>query len=384
MNFSGGHLHEPRNRRKTIRWALRVFTVLALVSFLWFRAHVLNRRAHPIVRYKSEAEIERMRPPENVYPCLVFQSQGKSNSLSGEIKECRPRLTNDAPVKQFEVDLNRGDFILRTTDLSVADDIPLVLTRTYNTWDRLAYGFGVGSTHPYDIYFYGDRYPYTYLNVALPDSEVIHFDRISEGTGYGDAVYEDLGDSTTLFHGARIRWNQDHWDLNFQDGNVYRLPESYYAKRPAEMALTGMRNKGGEEIKFVRDAARNLVRITSPHEHWIKFAYDGKNRIIAASDDAGNVVQYSYDETGRVAEVKSGSAVLWSYSYNNGRIAEVRNSSGVILFKNKYEKNGLIASVTLRDGRCYRFDYLFGRSYAIVEATVLDPKGKIHIFHSSF
>ena len=381
MNISDGHLHGPRNHRKTIRWALRIFTLLALVSFLCFRAYVIKRRAHPIVRYKPEVEIARMRPPENVYPCLVFQSEGKSDSLSGEFKQCRPQLTNDAPVEQFEIDLDRGGFVLRTTDLSVADDMPLVLTRTYNTWDRRVYGFGVGSNHPYDIYFYGNRSPYTYLNVVTPASEVIHFNRISEGTGYADAVYEDLRDSNTLFHGARLRWNQNHWDLNFQDGSVYRFPESYYAKRPAEMAIVGMRNAAGEEIKFVRDAARNLVRITSPHEHWIRFAYDAQNRIITANDDANSLVKYSYDETGRVVEVKGASGVLWSYSYDDGRIAELRNSSGAILFKNKYEKTGLIASVTLRDGRSYRFDYLFGKGYAIVETTVVDPKGKVLVFH---
>jgi YD repeat-containing protein len=140
-----------------------------------------------------------------------------------------------------------------------------------------------------------------------------------------------------------------------------------------------MRNAAGEEIKFVRDAARNLVSITSPHGHWIKFSYDGENRIATARDDAGQLLNYSYDPSGGVAEVSGDRGRQWSYSYIAGHISSVRNSAGTVLFFNQY-RHGLIDSARLPDGSTYHFDYLFGRDGGVVETTVIGPEKKVRVF----
>src|SRR5215472_13153768 len=99
-----------------------------------------------------------------------------------------PTVRHDNPVNEFEVDLHTGRFILRQTDLFVADAMPLSLTRTYITWDYHSRAFGVAGNHPYDVCPTGSRFPYTYSDLNLEDGQQIYFPRISKGTGYADDV----------------------------------------------------------------------------------------------------------------------------------------------------------------------------------------------------
>src|SRR5207249_734651 len=65
------------------------------------------------------------------------------------------------------VDLFTGLFVLQKTDLALPDVISLALTRTYRPADNRSRPFGIGATHPYDIFLVGDTFPYTYLDLIL-------------------------------------------------------------------------------------------------------------------------------------------------------------------------------------------------------------------------
>jgi Domain of unknown function (DUF6531) len=67
------------------------------------------------------------------------------------------------------VDLGTGLFTVEKTDLSVPGVMPIALTRTYRQADNMSRAFGVGATHPYNIFMVGDTFPYTFLDLILRD-----------------------------------------------------------------------------------------------------------------------------------------------------------------------------------------------------------------------
>jgi YD repeat-containing protein len=265
------------------------------------------------------------------------------------------------------------------TDMFISDSIPLVLTRGYWQWYSGSEAFGAGAGLAYDIHPFGDRFPYTYMKLELPDGDQIPYHRISQGTSFLDDVQEHTGTPPTVFDKSRIWWNRDHWDMSFPDGTMYRFPEAYYAKRSAQAALVGMRDPAGNEVKFVRDKSGNLTRVTSPGGHWIKFDYDTQNRIPSAEDDSGRGVAYSYDEQGRLAEVSRGQSTVWRYSYDSSGMTAIQDATRRTILTIHY-KGGRIESLRLADGRTYQFDYLFNQRGDVVETRVRDPKGKFTTF----
>lgn len=300
---------------------LHLFTVAAIVFFIGLEFLVRHPRQKPIVRFKSQAALAKIAPTQESYPCLFVERAGQE--LQAKFTTCLPGLHNDSAIEQYEVDLRSGRFTLRQTDLFVGDSMPLALTRGYRLWDDKSRAFGIGGNHTYDIFPYGDRFPYTYMELLLGDGISVHYDRISEGTSYVDDVTEHKATSDTVFQNSRIAWNRDHWDMTFRDGTLYRFPEAYHAKRGADGALIGMRNARGEEIRLVRDPAHNLKSVTSPNGHWMQFDYDHKNRIANASNDQGDSLHYSYDQGGRLAEVRKNSLLLWRYSYDETGITSI-------------------------------------------------------------
>jgi YD repeat-containing protein len=357
----------------TIKKVLRVFTATAVIGFLILQIVVRRAREEPPkVRFKPESAIAKIALTHDSYPCLLME--GSPAGLQANLTTCQPALHNDSAVEQYEIDLRSGRFTLRQTDLFVPDSMPLALTRGYRLWDTLSRAFGTGGNHVYDIFPYGDRNPYTYMELLLGDGVTVHYDRISEGTGYADDVKQHRGATDTVFQNSRIAWNRDHWDLTFRDGTLYRFPEAYFAKRGADGALIGMRSPGGEEIEFVRDATHNLKRITSPHGHWIQFDYDSNNRVQMAVDDKGNSLAYSYDPSGRLVEVRRNGDLVWRYSYDATGMTGIERAGKEILIFNEYAR-GHLASLTIGRGRTYKFDYIFGPNKRVVETKITDPDG---------
>jgi hypothetical protein len=146
------------------------------------------------------------------------------------------------------VDLGTGLFILTNTDVQLSDVLPISLQRTYRQNDTVSRSFGIGATHPYDMFLVGAAFPsaYTYQELILPDGARVHYDRISTGTSYSDAVYEHTS-SGTAFYKSRIAWNGDGWNLDLKDGSRITFREGFAAVRsrapPASRIGTATRSR---------------------------------------------------------------------------------------------------------------------------------------------
>jgi YD repeat-containing protein len=163
----------------------------------------------------------------------------------------------------------------------------------------------------YEPFLFGDRFPYTFLNWTLPDREPVHYERISPGTAFVDAVYEAKS-TDQMFAGSRINWNGWGWDLSLENGTTFLSPEAYNATRPQQGSLVGIFDKEGHEVRLSRKSNGDLTEVESPSGRWIKLAYD-KGRMIEARDSTKSVAKYTYDAEGRLVSVvySAGSAIKY-------------------------------------------------------------------------
>jgi YD repeat-containing protein len=265
--------------------------------------------------------------------------------------------------------------ITRRTDLFIPDSIPLTVTRCYRLWDDRTLPFGTRTNHAWDLAPFGSRQPYTYADVVFCDGKHVHYNRISKGTGYADAVYEHR-ETATPFYESRFSWNGNGWDLRLKDGTLYLFPEAYYAKRPVEGAIVGMRGAGGNSVKVERTRKRDLQRITSPSGHWIAFDVDPSGHIVKAEDDSRRAVNYTYDAAGRLVVVEAPRGTT-RYAYDLAQLVAIEEN-GKKLVDFGY-RNGRIAQVSFRNDRTYRFRYEFDQNGArrLIRTFVQSPDGKV-------
>jgi len=321
-------------------------------------------------------------PPANPasdgsYPeLLIHYAPAGSGHPPFEVSYTRnsPSLTHDSPVNQFEVNLSSGKLIVRQTDLFDARAIPISLTRTYDSFSSKTQSFGFGASQPYDVYPTGSRYPYTYIDLELEDGESVHFERISKGVGYADAVYEHRATSSREFFGARIHWNGDGWSLSLPDGSTFVFPESYSAKTPAQAAIKEIRSATGERIEVHRSRNGEIESVVSSSGHRIDFSRDDSDRISGARNDLGAGREYTYDFEGRLAAVSDANSILYQFGYVDGLMTRFMDGSGNEILGIAYDR-GRVAKVQLAGGDMYRITYDIDSQNHVVLTDVLGPDG---------
>lgn len=283
------------------------------------------------------------------------------------------------------VDLSTGLFVYETTDLVVRDTLPLVISRTYRPRDTIIRPFGIGATHPYELFIVGNTWPYTYTDLILPDGSRVHYDRISPGTSYGDAVYEHTA-TPSAFYKTQIRYVGGRWHLTMKDGTVYEFPDAEGAPTPRQAAMVAMSDRYGNRYTLTRDSNSNLTKLTSPNGRYVTFTYDASNRITQAKDNIGRTVGYTYDATGRLWKVTNPGGGVTEHSYDTAnRMTTLKDPKGVTYLTNAYDTSGRVIRQTMADGSIYQFAYTIGTNGKVAQTEVTDPRGNVRraIFNAS-
>ena len=65
------------------------------------------------------------------------------------------------------VDLSSGLFVYNKPDLELPDVIPINSTRTYRPNDSWSRPFGIGATHPYEMFIGGDGNAYGVHSISI-------------------------------------------------------------------------------------------------------------------------------------------------------------------------------------------------------------------------
>ncbi|WP_427308981.1 RHS repeat-associated core domain-containing protein [Cupriavidus sp. H39] len=283
------------------------------------------------------------------------------------------------------VDCYTGLFLHTRTDLAVAGTVPVQITRTYRQQDNVSRAFGIGTSHPYDIFTIGDMNPYTYQDLILPDGGRIHFVRTSPGTGWTDAVYTHTS-SPTEFYGAVISWVSGKWKLKMRDGRVMYFYDCAGCSNSRGAALREFYDRLGNKLTLTRDANANLTQILNPDGRYINLSYDNANRVTQATDNIGRTVAYQYDAGGRLAQVTDPDGGVEQYTYDAANnLLTVRKPGGQLMVTNQYDANHRVSQQTLADGGIYQFAYTLDANGNATQTDVTDPRGNVRrlVFNSS-
>jgi RHS repeat-associated protein len=265
------------------------------------------------------------------------------------------------------VDLATGLFVMEKTDLFLPDVLPLALTRTYRNEDSAVRPFGIGSTHPYDLWFGNQETDFGAADLILPNGARIHFVKTS-GTTLGTYVLEHFT-TPTDFYGARLSYNGSVWELRLKDGFIY------------EFALGGplhaIRDRFGNVITITRLVNKfgNIAKITAPHGRYIEFTYDTSDRITQAKDNSGRTVTYTYDTSGRLWKVTDAKGGVTEYTYNPAhRMLTIKDPRNILYLTNEYDTSGRLIRQTQADTGEYEFAYTLNGGQ-ITQTDVTNPLG---------
>jgi YD repeat-containing protein len=305
------------------------------------------------------------------FPC-VFASADRPK-ITPHLDKCAILASEGAAVDRFEADLRYGHFRLQQTDLRLDDVLAAPLTRYYFSREWLHYNpvhaFGRNGNHAFDMSPVGTRNPYTFQLILLGNGDFLYFERISDGAGYADAVFQHT-ETSTRFHKATQRWNGNGWITQLTDGSEIRFPESYNAKSTAQAAAIEMRDAQGNRLEMRRDPQRNLQEIKTPHGHSLRFQYDSLARIVRANDDAGNWAEYSYNPDGMLTEVVSSSGRKRQYQYNGVLMTGISDEHGHVLLRNVYDADVLVRQ-EFGDGTKYTYSYRWASSGRYAESVTV-------------
>ena len=293
-----------------------------------------------------------------------------------------PKPCNPASEMGDPVDTATGLFVYTKTDFVIPDTLPITLNRTYRQLDSQVRPFGIGTSHSYEMFLVGTTWPYTFVDLILPDGGRVHYDRLSPGTSFSDAVYEHTGGGSE-FYKSRIRW-VGGWELKLRDGTVYNFPDGENQVVPRKAALIGIRDRHNNSLTMSRNVDGDLTKITSPNGRWLEFTYDTSHRITKAKDNIGREINYAYDASGRLQTVTELNAQTTTYTYDtSNRMLTVQDPRGIVYVTNQYDANGRIMKQTMADDTpanstdnpTHQYSYVTDGSGKITQSDYTDPRG---------
>jgi RHS repeat-associated protein len=272
------------------------------------------------------------------------------------------------------VDLGTGLMVDQHTDLTLPDVLPISVTRTYRQADDLIRPFGTGQNHEYGIFLQSAN-QYTEADLVLPDGAKVHYERISSGSGFSDAVFRN-DTSATDWYRSTITWNGNGWNLTRRDGMTYVFGD--------ESPLQAIRDRHGNQITITRQGSGgnahrgNITRVTSPGGKWIAFGYDTANRVSRVEDNIGRSVSYTYDTAGWLHTVTDPGGKTTTYGYDaNRRLTSIRDPRGITYLANVYDAAGRVQRQTLPEGAVYEFAYQTDEAGRITATEVTDPNDRV-------
>jgi YD repeat-containing protein len=356
---------------------------VAVVGLLWYplrhdffpRTDKGKWEARPRLLIRANVSTAPTFGSDGVDPCF-FRVPNKASGqpvASGTFGECLELVPDGRKLDLFEVPI--GEALIHVkTDLWIDGAMPVAFTRVtgqLTDWDKRTHN---EIRNVYNLYLYGNRFPFTYVFWVLPDDQEVQYERVSRGTGYANAVYEH-SDPRPVFGGSQIAWNGSGYDLDLQSGMTYLSPEAYHAKRPQQGSVVAIFDSEGREVRLLRKSNGDLTEIRSPEGHSMSFSYDDSGRMSEARDDSGRSVRYIYDSADRLSEVRYSDGEITRYEYDGvGRIVSVEDSSETLQLTDKYGAQGELTEQTL-NGRTCRFRYATKQSQRGGHVTVTGPAG---------
>jgi YD repeat-containing protein len=277
----------------------------------------------------------------------------------------RNQVSDYEPLHQGHVDVSTGLYVREDEDIALGKGPAFVWRRTYLSGDRVSRHFGIGTTHNAEWYLIGDSQRFAWAELIRDDGSRIHFDRLTPGQSYGNAVYGHTA-TPTEYYGALLGWTGLGWRLRLRDSRVL----SFKGCGPGAddvCSLVAMGDADGNRVVFTRNQ-RGLVKQVTTGAERLTIEYDAQRRIAKAFDTAQHSVEYSYDSKGRL-ERASANGVVRRYAYGaSDELLNVIEPGREIV--NRFDADGRLVHQTVRRPR--RQDYSESFSYKVVDKAVVE------------
>jgi hypothetical protein len=287
-------------------------------------------------------------------------------------------------------DVETGIYYRTYLDLFIDDSIPIRFERTQRNQDTRSRSFGIGASTSYDMFIVGDVNKFSWVALVLADGGQVRYVRISPGTSYSDGVFEDQA-TPGKFLGSRISWNGWHgdWTVALKDGTEFIVQGCNANSKAGQCAVTEMKNKSGERLKIKRDGDGNILRITSPHEHFVSVTNDSAGRITHVEDDAKHWVSYEYNSAGALAKSRNWRGDTQDFRYdaqfNMTRVDESgTDRQGPYRFTiiNAFDQQNRFAAQTMDSGGFTSAEYITNESGKVIQVNVGSAEGLSRYFFS--
>jgi YD repeat-containing protein len=285
--------------------------------------------------------------------------------------------------------IETGIYFREYMDLYVADSIPISFKRTQRNQDPRSRSFGIGASTSYDMFIIGDVQRFSWVALVLADGSQVRYARVSPGTGFADAIFENLA-NPGMFPGSRITWNQHGgWTVALKDGQQFTIQGCNASSKTGQCAVTEIKNARGERLTVQRDSDGNILRITSPRGHYVSVEHDSQGRITRVDSNLHQWVVYGYDEKGCLVAVGNwrGDAQKFGYDqqFNMTFVHEKGPPSGRegpynFSITNSFDEGNRLKTQKISTGKAYSVKYVTDANNRIRQGDVRGPTGLTRFF----
>jgi RHS repeat-associated protein len=148
------------------------------------------------------------------------------------------------------------------------------------------------------------------------DDVVLDMDAFLEGT---NVPYSPTSVRLTLPEGTQIDLERVAGVARIADPNGNQL----------RLTSQGIVHSSGKSIRFDRDAAQRITRITDPREQALTYGYDGAGDLTTFTDQAGHNTTFRYDSTHRLLEIRDALGRSSQSEYDiDGRLVAIVDPAG--------------------------------------------------------
>ncbi|MGC4062293.1 MAG: RHS repeat-associated core domain-containing protein [Aquabacterium sp.] len=273
------------------------------------------------------------------------------------------------------VSLYTGQFEQTERDFALPDVTPIELTRTYRSLDINRRAFGIGMSHPYDVFFYSAN-QYQEVDLILPNGGRVHYTRTSAGTSYSDAVFATAAPGQ--WTQSQVMWNtaEGGWKLQFRDGRTWYFSDY--------QPMHAMSDRNGNITKITRRDSGGMsgpvTRITSPNGRYLDFTLGTNDVVTAVTDNAGRSFTYTYDTASRLTQVTdpNGKTRIYTWDTTNNRITAITDPNGNRMVSNdQFDAAGRVLKQTLADNSTFQYAYTVDGTGKVTQVDVKDRRGNI-------
>jgi YD repeat-containing protein len=316
------------------------------------------------------------------WPCLIYSysyKTGVMRHLAPAIEECAHIPAPASPDEEvFETQLSTGEFFQYAIDFQLDSVPPIEFRRSYRSQYVPSMALGRGANDNYNTWLTSDGpAKLSYIDIISEDGGRNHLVRKTAGTGFSPSAVFENRDSSDELYGARFAWDTDHFKLQYRDSSWSTfLPDGY-------CYWSGYQDFSGHVLRFERDAALNLTRLTASDQQGIEFQSDPQHRLSEGKDTSGNQVTYEYDPPGRLVRVSRSNGRVTLYTYDDAHrmtsMAVIGEAGGspVPVFTNEYDSSGRVIRQTLGDGSVYTEEYTKAPRSDRNNVKITEPSGRV-------